>query len=292
MLLPTFHHGDYPLARLARAKGSQVISVCLPARNEAATIGAVIRAVPRPLVDEVIVVDDGSVDATAAEARAAGARVVDAAEILPSFGTGPGKGAAMWRAGFVAEGDVVVFCDADVTNFGPHFVTGLLGPLLLDDQASMVKAFYARPLGGRLHEGGRVTELLARPVISTFFPHLAGVIQPLSGECGLRRHALESVEFASGYGVELGLLVDVAAAFGPRALAQVDLGVRVHRNRPLDELAPQAMAILQTALRRAKVDWRPEWSTALVRPGSEPAVVDETFLPPLLEVPTYRRRSA
>ena len=298
MFVPTSHHGDYPAGRLAAAKRGRVVSVCIPARNEEATVGAIVRTIRDELVertrlvDEVLVVDDSSSDGTAGVARRAGARVIDAADVLTDYYAGAGKGAAMWKGAAAAVGDVVVFCDADVTNFGPRFVTGLLGPLLVTDEPAMVKAFYERPLDGRPGEGGRVTELVARPLISLLFPHLSGVIQPLSGECAMPREVLEAVPFATGYGVELGLLVEVAVRFGSRALFQVDLGERVHRNRPLDELGPQAMAILQTAFDRAGVGWRPEWSTTLVRPGRTSVEVDEAFLPPLLEVPAYRRRSA
>lgn len=292
VVVPTFHHREYRLDRLVAAKRGRSISVCIPARNEAATIARVIHRIPRRLVDDVVVVDDGSTDGTAERAGQAGARVISAADLLAEYWPGPGKGAAMWKAVSVAAGDLLVFCDADVANFATRFVTGLVGPLLLDEDAAMVKAFYERPLHGRPGEGGRVTELVARPLISLLFPGLASIVQPLSGECAVRRDVAEAVPFASGYGVEIGLLVEVARRFGPRALVQVDLGVRVHRNRPLDELGPQAMAILHAALDRAGVDVRPGWPATLVRPGKEPVVVDERFLPPLLDVPSYRRRSA
>jgi glucosyl-3-phosphoglycerate synthase len=159
----------------------------------------------------------------------------------------------MWTGVLESEGDVIVFCDADVRNFAPSFVVGLLGPLLSWPEVGFVKAFYERPLDGRPGEGGRVTELLAKPLLRALFPELAPVVQPLAGECAARRHILEQLPFAEGYGVDIALLVDVAARYGISALAQVDLGRRVHRNRPLSELVPQADAVLATALGRAGV---------------------------------------
>jgi glucosyl-3-phosphoglycerate synthase len=158
------------------------------------------------------------------------------------------------RVGLEAcKGDIIAFVDADVTNFGPHFVSGLLGPLLLDHDVSLVKGFYERPLHDAPAGGGRVTELMARPVIDLLFPHLAGIIQPLAGETAAPRAVLEACGLADGYAVELAILVDVASRFGPDSIAQVDLGVRVHRNRPLSELRLQATDILRTALARARV---------------------------------------
>ncbi len=232
-----------------------------------------------PLVDELVVIDDGSSDGTAEVARAAGADVLSARDILahPDYpaASGPaGKGQAMWKAVHVTGGDLVVFCDADVRNFPPHFVTGLLGPLLLSDDVAFVKGFYDRPLDGRAGEGGRVTELVARPLISLLFPHLAGLFQPLAGECAARRDVLEGVPFVDGYGVDLGLLIDVSELWGVGVIAQCDLGQRVHRNRPLAELAPQASAIVQLALNRA---------------GLMPDAGPCSERPPLADVPAYRK---
>jgi glucosyl-3-phosphoglycerate synthase len=249
--------------------------VCLPARDEAATVGPIVRVCRdlRPLVDEVVVIDDGSTDDTRAVALAAGARVVAAGDVLPECGLGSGKGDALWKSIHAAHGDLIVWCDADVRNFGAPFVTGLVGPLLTNDDVSFVKGFYDRPLNGRPGEGGRVTELVARPLISILFPHLAPLVQPLGGECAGRRETLEQLPFVRGYGVDLALLIDVAERFGLGAMAQVDLGVRVHRNRPLAELAPQAEAIIATALTRAGL--------------AVPVEVDER--PPMIEVPAYRK---
>ncbi len=245
-----YDHAAFDARWLAAAKEGRKVSVCIPARNEAATIGPIVRTIVStlgrsgdvPLVDDVVVVDDGSADRTAEIARREGARV-----IAGSTTTG-GKGQAMRSALKEADGDLVAFVDGDVVNFGPHFVTGLLGPLLVDDSVTLVKGFYERPLNGTPAGGGRVTELMARPVIDLLFPALAVIEQPLAGETAAPRWVFETCEMADGYAVELALLVDVAARFGVETIAQVDLGVRVHRNRPLDELRPQATDILRAAL--------------------------------------------
>jgi glucosyl-3-phosphoglycerate synthase len=249
-----YDHAVFDPAELAGAKGLRRISVCIPARNEAATVGPIVQTIIGsltaagggiPLVDEVLVIDDGSGDRTAQVAADAGARV------LVADTPGGGKGQAM-RSGLKAsEGDLIAFVDADVTNFGPHFVTGLLGPLLLDETVSLVKGYYQRPLHGAPDGGGRVTELMAKPVIDVLFPGLASIEQPLAGETAAPREVLEKCGLADGYAVELALLIDVAARFGVASVAQVDLGVRVHRNRPLSELRPQATDILRAALDRA-----------------------------------------
>lgn len=249
-------------------------------------MGAVVEAVVRGLVDrhglvdEVLVVDDGSSDGTAAVAAAAGARVVSTSEVLVGDGLRHGKGEALWKSLAASTGDVVCWVDADIRGFDPAFVTGLVGPVLVDPQVDFVKGRYER-------DGGRVTELLARPLIATLFPHLAGFDQPLAGEYAGQRSLLERLPFASGYGVDLALLVDVAAEVGVARMAEVDLGVRVHRNRPLDELSPAAVSVLTAALRRAEVEVSTQ--TLLRRPGSEPVLVDSTERPPLVEVPGYGR---
>lgn len=249
----TYGADAFPPDVLLAAKGDRVVTVCIPARDEAATVGAVVDTVRRShlrsaggsgLVDEVLVVDDGSADGTAAAAGSAGATVVP----LPA---GRGKGSAMRIGLEAAAGDLLVYLDADVGNTTPAFVAGLLGPLLTGREVALVKGYYVRPLGGAPSGGGRVTELMARPLIEVLFPDLAGVRQPLAGETAAPRWALEKLDFEPGYGVELGLLVDVAHRFGVSAVAQVDLGVRVHRNRPLDELRPQSVEVLRAALARA-----------------------------------------
>jgi glucosyl-3-phosphoglycerate synthase len=255
-LLPvpaTYHYDDFALDDLVHAKreSDTTISVCLPARDEESTIGPIIEAISRDLmgdvalVDQLLVVDDGSTDATADVAASAGAKVVT--------GSGSGKGDAMWRSLQAATGDLVVWCDADVTNFDQRFVTGLVGPLLTDADTVFVKGFYERPLDGRPGMGGRVTRLVARPLISLLFPTLTPILQPLAGECAGRRNVLERIDFVPSYGVDLALLIDIAAAHGVDAIAQVDLGERVHRNRTLEELSAQSYEVLRAALDRAGV---------------------------------------
>lgn len=248
------HHGQFEAGRLAADRGGLRISVCIPARNEERTVADVAGPVWRELtlagggvdlVDEVVVVDDGSTDATARRARRVGARVVAAGA------DGGGKGEAMAVGARATTGDIVVFLDADVENFGAHFVTGLVGPLLAHPELALVKAFYDRPLHGDPTGGGRVTELVARPLIALLFPELVHVRQPLAGETAVRRGVLDALSLEGGYGVELGLLVDVAEAYGVGAIGQVDLGVRAHRNRPLAELGDQAAEVLRAGLARA-----------------------------------------
>lgn len=288
----TFHHRDVAAVELAERKGDRRISVCIPARNEAATIGPIVECIRRSLVDEVavvdelVVVDDHSEDSTSRIAADAGATVVQAAEIRPELDLGPGKGQAMWKSLQVTTGDIVTWCDADIVDFDERFVVGILGPLVTNPELGYVKGFYERPLDGADTGGGRVTELVARPIISLLFPHLASVIQPLSGEYGGRRDVLESVPFIRGYGVELGLLVDVTEQFGLAAVAQVDLGRRIHRNRGLHQLGPQAATILHAALQRTGVELPSE--PVLVRPDSGPLPVETGELPPVADL-TGRR---
>ena len=244
----SFDHRHFSAAELARAKQGRLVTVCLPARDEAGTVGAIVGSLlaqlhtRHRLVDEVVVVDDGSADGTAVVARSAGARVV--------HGDGRGKGAAMQKGLEEAHGDLVAFCDADLRQFDPCFVVGLLGPLLSRDDVFLVKGCYDRSYQSRWGEGGRVTELVAKPLLRTLVPHLSWLRQPLAGECAGRRDVLEQVPFVTGYGVDVALLIDVADRFGAGAIAQADLGRRVHRNRPLGELAPQAEAVLRTVLAR------------------------------------------
>jgi glucosyl-3-phosphoglycerate synthase len=280
----TYHYRDFPLRELLEAKGDQVVSVCIPAHDEAETVGAVVSKLRLhlmervPLIDELLVIDDHSSDGTAEVAAEAGARVVLAADVLPQVAGGNGKGEALWRSVYSARGDIVAWCDADITDFGARFVVGLLGPLLLRPDVAFVKGFYERPMASG-DTGGRTTELMARPLLATLFPHLASIRQPLSGEYAGRRSLLEQLPFVRGYGVDLAMLIDVAEVAGTQAIAQVDLGTRVHRNRALDQLGPQALVVLQAALNRAGV---PAADPAiLVRPGRDPLPVTFGELPPL-----------
>ena len=286
------------LADLKAGQGT-TISVCLPARNEEATVGHIVATVRRtlvervPLVDEILVVDDGSQDATAEVASWEGAVVVGAAEVLPELPPGTGKGNALWLSLYAAAGSIICWVDADVSNFHAGFVTRLIEPMLRDPDAGFVKGYYRRPLFGRPSGGGRVTELMARPLISALFPQVAHIVQPLGGEYAGRRSLLETLPFVQGYGVELGLLIDVAAAFGVDTIRQCDLGVREHRNRPIPELAPQAMEVLLTGLRRGGVGPGDVHST-LVRfdesHQEELVAVEVRERPPMLTIPAYRKK--
>lgn len=281
----TFDAADFRIDDLVAAKAGTSVSVCIPARNEESTVGAIVDTIRTQLVeqlglvDEILVVDDHSGDDTASEAEQAGARVVRAADVLTDHGRGHGKGEALWKSLYASTGDIVLWCDADVRDFNPRFITGMLGALLTDPGTGFVKGFYERPVDGQVRGGGRVTELVARPVLTMCFPHLGGIVQPLSGEYGGRREILEQVPFVEGYGVDIALLIDIAGKFGVETLAQVDLGQRVHRNRPLHELSPMAAQVLQAALRRAN-----------------PGLVPDSFIlsPPDLETVeiAYRERCA
>lgn len=227
------------------------ISVVIPALNEERTVAHVVRACLADEPHEVLVIDADSYDETAAEAQAAGARVLNWREILPEEPR-PGKGESLWRGVAAAEGDIVVFIDADLESAAPGMVSALAEPFI-DPHVQMVKARYQRSFHGSPTGGGRVTELTAKPLLRQFFPELAHIDQPLGGEYALRRAAAVELPFVDGYGVEAGLLVDVAKRYGPHAVAEVDLGTRAHRNRPLEELAPMADVVARTILSRAGV---------------------------------------
>jgi glucosyl-3-phosphoglycerate synthase len=246
--------------RLAADKGRTRVSVVLPARNEATTVGAIVTALRRELVeqveliDEIVVIDSGSTDETAEVAGVAGARVVRQDDVLPRLGNVPGKGEALWKSLMVTSGDVVAFIDADLRKFDAQVAVGLIGPLLRDPDLHFVKAFYDRTLaqGDTVLPagGGRVTELVARPLLNMHWPSLAGFIQPLAGEYAARRSLLEAIPFVSGYGVEVGMLVDVLERVGLDAMAQVDLGVREHRNSSDAALGRMAAQVQLTVLSR------------------------------------------
>jgi glucosyl-3-phosphoglycerate synthase len=253
-VIRTFSHTEFTAADLAGAKGGRRVSVCIPAHDEAATIAPIVREVRHELledlglVDEVLVVDDGSDDGTGAEAVAAGAITVPAAGSAP--GRPVGKGGAMRTAAVVATGDVLVFLDGDVVGGSVRFVAGLLGPILTLSDVVLAKAAYVRSLNGAVGEGGRVNALVARPLLARCFPHLAGLQQPLSGECAIRRAALDEIELADGYAVEIAMIIDLAERYGAAAIAEVHLGERIHRNRPLAQLVVHATEVLDAALLR------------------------------------------
>jgi glucosyl-3-phosphoglycerate synthase len=255
------------MAELVAAKAGRTISVVLPALNEAETVAAVINTITPMLaetsmlgrlVDELIVLDSGSTDDTEARARAAGARVVHREEALPEIAPQPGKGEALWRSLAATTGDIIVFIDSDLIDPDPMFVPRLVGPLLTEDGIHLVRGFYRRPLkvgdGEDANGGGRVTELVARPLLAALRPELGYVLQPLGGEYAGTRELLTAVPFAPGYGVEIGILIDTYDRFGLDAIAQVNLGVRTHRNRPLSELGPMSRQIIATLLTRCGID--------------------------------------
>ncbi len=297
--------------RLVAAKGPTTVSVVLPARNEAATVGDIVRAVRRELmetlqlVDEVLVVDSGSADGTAREALRAGARVVSQSGVLPQLGDRRGKGEALWKSLDATTGDVVAFVDADLRCFDPQFVVGLLGPLLTEPSVHFVKGFYDRPLdtGATLLPagGGRVTEMLARPLLNVHWPELAGFVQPLAGEYAGRRSLLENIPFVSGYGVEIAMLIDVLQTVGLQGMAQVDLGSRQHRNSgdlELGRMATQVyLALLSRLERYGRSMSAAEANYSLVqfvREGAEfRTVVSDVQMserPPISTLPEYLAR--
>lgn len=277
------------------------ISVVIPARNEFGTIAPIVEAVstlmrdPHPIVHEVVVIDSDSTDATAEAARAAGAVVFSASDIRPDLGSRPGKGEAMWKSLFVTSGDLIVFLDADVTTLTPEYVTRLVAPLVLDPRISLVKGFYARDLAGDSGvlpgQGGRVTELVVRPLIELWWPELSGVAQPLAGEWAIRRSLMEQLSIPCGYGVEFAVLIDTFTAHGATSIAQVDLGRRDHRHQELLALSSMATEILSAASsriphgesRKPTGIWHPQRETDGLTWAARPVNCEDR--PPMASVP-------
>lgn len=311
----TFHSGEFHNLRALmdlKERRGVTISVALPALNEEATVGQVIHSLKTalmdelPLVDEIVLIDSSSTDRTVAIAESLSIPVYIHQEVLhDEMGVYHGKGEALWKSLYVTRGDIIVWVDTDITNMHPRFVYGLLGPLLKNPRAQYVKGFYARPIqvNGKLQAfgGGRVTELVARPLFNLFYPELSGIIQPLSGEYAGRREALEQVPFFSGYGVETGLLIDLLDRYGLEGIAQSDLEVRVHHNQPLVNLSKMSFAILQVFIARLESRYgvqmldKANRSMKLIvqepeRFALDVAEIGDVERPPMVTVPLYRER--
>ena len=262
-MIRRFHHSEFDLRRLLEHK-TEPITVVLPACEVADTIGEIVERLRGldPLIDQVLVVDAASRDGTGEIAARAGAEVHQEADLMPEFGQVLGKGDAMWRALSVARGDLVAYLDSDTRDFSPHFALGLLGPLICEPELRFVKGFfrrpYRRPDGTELPaDGGRVTELTARPLLSAFFPELAAFVQPLAGEVAARRTLFERIPFASGYAIETATLLHARDALGGTdGMAQVDLDVRLNRHQSLRDLGPMAYAVLSVIVERLHAEGR------------------------------------
>ncbi|UCF98707.1 MAG: glucosyl-3-phosphoglycerate synthase [Spirochaetaceae bacterium] len=310
----TFHHSTFwDLSTLVQEKQKQKlkISLCIPTLNEERTIGKEIviftsELMQRyPLLDEIAVIDSDSSDTTREVAAAFGAQVYLSRDILPVYGEKRGKGENLWKAIYQLEGDILVYIDADIKNIHPRFVYGLVAPLIYRPEIQYVKAFYDRPLaasqGTRPSGGGRVTEILIRPLFSLFFPELTALIQPLSGEYAVRRQVLDKIPFPIGYGVETSHLIDVYHRWGLGAIAQTDLDRRVHRNQHTRDLGKMAFGILQTFLKRVEalgiLGDLPELSTTLRQFQVNNNIFEEIPLniteeerPPMVDIPEYRKK--
>ena len=310
----TYHHSAFSdLKDLVEQKQESglKISLCIPTLNEERTIGKEVVIFKSelmnryPLLDEIAVIDSGSKDRTLEVASSFGADTYLSADILPEEGFKKGKGENLWKAIHQLEGDIIVYIDADIKNIHPRFVYGLLGPIIRRPEVSYVKAFYDRPLAFsnsvRPSGGGRVTEILTRPLFSLFFPELTAIIQPLSGEYAVRRDVLESIPFPVGYGVETSHLLDVYRTYGMKAFAQTDLDQRVHRNQETRALGKMSFGILQTFLKRLKhygiIQGEEEFQTVLrqfqAREDTYETVehdIPEYERPPMIKVPAYRKK--
>ena len=278
----TFDASGWSVERAVAAKAGRTVSVCIPCKNEASTIGPIVQMLRATLidtaglVDELIVVDDNSSDDTAAIAACAGATVVSINTVNDVYGPGRGKGNALWATMVVSTGDFIVWCDGDVTSVEPSWVVRLLMPLLSTDDVALVKACYRRPTdqGG----GGRTTELVARPILSLFLPELTALHQPLSGEYAARRSVVETIPFVQGWGVEIAMLADIAERFGAGAIAQVDVGERRHRHQSLENLGVQAAEVMATLISRVGAEkYFASDQLALLRPNGtgQPLNLDE-----------------
>lgn len=309
----SFHSHEFAdLDLLLELKREQAVTISLglPTLNEEATIGKTIETVKGelidryPLLDEIVVLDAQSTDRTAEIARSLGVSVYNQQDILPQHGSYRGKGEALWKSLYVLKGDIIAWIDTDIINIHPGFVYGLIGPLLKCPGLQYVKAFYHRPIlidgQFRTSGGGRVTELTARPLINLFYPELSGLVQPLSGEYAGRRETLENVPFFTGYGVEIGLLIDILERYGIQAIGQVDLEQRIHRNQTLASLSRMAFAIMQVVIKRLENDRKLHLledinrNIKLIRYSEEHlslqvAEIGDEERPPMIDLPEYRR---
>lgn len=310
----TYHHSQFwDLKKLVeeKEKNDLSISLCLPTLNEEETIGKEVvlfksELVDRyPLLDEIAVVDSGSEDQTREIAANFGADVYLANDILPHLEKKKGKGENLWKAIYQLEGDIIVYVDADISNIHPRFAYGLVAPLIYRPEVKYVKAFYDRPLAisdsVRPSGGGRVTEILIRPLFSLYFPELTGIIQPLSGEYAVRRKVLENINFPIGYGVETSHLIDVYTKYGMEAFAQTDLDQRIHENKPTRELGKMAFGILQTFIKRVKnlgiVNDIEDFETVLRQTQAREEIYEQIELeileeerPPMIDIDAYRKK--
>ncbi len=308
----TYNYKVFPVDRLVKFKKKKnlTISLCFPTLNEAQTIGKILDIVRNSiygpgLVDEVVVIDSNSMDRTVSIVRSTGFKVLQHKDILPGCGSFEGKGDALWKSLAVLKGDIIIWCDSDIMNFKPRFIYGILGPLLIDDRISYVKGFYRRPLkidsSYLKSEGGRVTELLVRPLLNLFYPELSKVFQPLSGEYAGRREILESIPFSTGYGVEVGMLIEIYERFGLDVIAQVNLRRRVHRNHPISTLSKMSFGILQTLIRKLQYYNKLKLNSDINKIYNQieyinkeyiitPLKLEEMERPPMLEIKEYLER--
>jgi glucosyl-3-phosphoglycerate synthase len=261
-VIRTFHHSDFPVERLREEK-RQTVTAVLPTREVADTVGSIVEALQRldGVIDQILVVDAASEDGTAEIAERLGVEVRQESELLPEFGQALGKGDAMWRALAAARGELIVYLDSDTRDFSPHFATGMLGPLICEQDVRFVKGAFRRPFlaeGGeeRPRDGGRVTELTARPLLSAFYPELAAFSQPLAGEVAAPRWVFERLPFATGYAIETSMLLHARDVVGVEAMAQVDLDERRNYHQPLPQLGPMAYAVLRVILERLRREGR------------------------------------